>query len=99
MYAYRIGFYGIIDNKIVNESVMLDYLIGADPLEDKSCLDCLLFTRCGGGCPYDRLWKNRQNTKHACCPLHKNFLEELLWAHCKMKEPIIKNKNHDESYF
>ena len=89
--------YGTIDNQIINESLMLEYLIGADPLEDKRCLDCFLFPRCGGGCPYNRLWINHHNTKQSFCPLHKNFLDELLWAHYKTKNLRTQNENNHES--
>lgn len=80
--------YGTIDNKTVNEDVMFEYLLEGDPLEDEKCLNCLLFPRCGGGCPYNRLWNKHFNTEHSYCPLHKDYLDELLWTHYITKKQL-----------
>lgn len=67
---------GNINGKITNEALLLDYLTGADPLEDPKCMECILLPICGGGCPYERL---KKSPDHDICPLLKNNLNDFLW--------------------
>ncbi|MCM1141597.1 MAG: SPASM domain-containing protein, partial [Muribaculum sp.] len=81
--------YGYIDGRISNEELLLEYLVGSDPFDDKNCRECVLLPVCSGGCPYDRI-KNTADGKFQNCPLIKTNLEEFLWIHFKNKLSIIK---------
>ena len=84
---------GNIEGKITNESLLLRYLIGADPLEDSKCQECLLFPVCGGGCPYSRI-QNEYEKKHVnVCPLIKDHLEEFLLTHALTKLSNLRKDN------
>ena len=52
--------YGNINGDINNESVLLDYLVKADYLNNAECNRCIFFTRCDGGCPYERIKRKRR---------------------------------------
>ncbi len=80
--------YGYIDGRITNEEVLLDYLVGADPFDDKNCRECILVPVCSGGCPHDRILNGVDYKQN--CPLLKTNLEEFLWIHYKNKLSIIK---------
>lgn len=77
--------YGSLDNGITNEKILLDYLIGADPFEDKSCIKCKLLPVCNGGCPHARLQAEKKGLKNAVCPPIKNNLKTFLVLHKKKK--------------
>ena len=85
---------GNIDGKITNQSLLLRYLVGADPLEDSKCQGCFLFPVCGGGCPYSRIQQTYEEKDVNVCPLIKDNLEEFLLTHafCKQYESEIENK-------
>lgn len=85
---------GNIDGKITNQSLLLRYLVGADPLEDSKCQGCFLFPVCGGGCPYSRIQQTYEEKDVNVCPLIKDNLEEFLLTHafCKQYESKIENK-------
>ena len=77
--------YGNLDNGITNEKVLLDYLVGADPFNDSSCIKCKLLPVCSGGCPHARLQAEKNGLKHAVCPPIKNNLKSFLILHKKEK--------------
>lgn len=78
---------GNIGGKIENETLLLRYLVGADPFEDSECMDCILLPVCGGGCPLSRIQNKFEGRNVNCCPLIKDNLYEFLLAH-------IENKNN-----
>ncbi|MDE7471060.1 MAG: radical SAM protein [Paramuribaculum sp.] len=65
-----------IYGNVKNEKLLLDYLCGADPLEDPKCNSCILLPVCSGGCPYERL---RGTPEEDLCPLIKWNLDDFLW--------------------
>lgn len=73
--------YGFIDGKIVNETLLLQYLLGADPFEDNRCIKCLLLPVCSGGCPYHRLSNANNKRSSNACPIQKKYLKTLLTLH------------------
>lgn len=78
-----------INGKVTNEALLLDYLTGADPLEDPKCLECILLPICGGGCPYERLRKSHEQDT---CPLLKNNLNDFLWRKYLKQKSCAANK-------
>lgn len=74
--------YGNITNggTITNESVLYNYLIGADQFNDSECLNCVLLPTCAGGCPYTRLLDMKRSKKMAC-PIDRAQIKDYLWAH------------------
>lgn len=77
--------YGFIDGTIVNEALLLQYLLGADPFEDNKCVKCRLLPVCSGGCPYNRIVNLNKNTVQDACPLQKKYLKSLLTLHYDRK--------------
>jgi len=82
---------GNINNKnSFNEDLLTKYLIGADQMSDKECIDCKLLPICNGGCPYIRI-KNMENgmPNSDNCEILRNFEKEFLLSHLEQKN--IKN--------
>ena len=75
-----------------NDKIHLDYLTGADPLENRDCLKCFLLPVCAGGCPYQRLMARNNEDLKKCCILQKDSLQEFLEKHYNIKKlHLIKN--------
>ena len=70
--------YGNINGDINNESVLLDYLVKADYLNNAECNRCIFFTRCDGGCPYERIKKEKEGCNPNDCPMYTRHLEDFL---------------------
>lgn len=79
---------GKIGGKVENETLLLRYLVGADPFEDQKCIECLLLPVCGGGCPLSRIQKKYESKEVDYCPLIKDNLSEFLLAHIAQKSKI-----------
>ena len=77
--------YGYIDGQVVNEALLLQYLMGADPFENKKCINCILLPVCSGGCPHHRLLFQNKATNQDTCPLQKKYLKTLLTLHYETK--------------
>lgn len=77
--------YGFIDGKIVNETLLLQYLMGADPFEDSRCIKCLLLPVCSGGCPYHRLLNTKIKSSQDVCPIQRKYLKTILTLHSNEK--------------
>lgn len=71
-----------IKGKIMNESLLLQYLSGADPFESDECRACILLPVCSGGCVYDRM---KAKCISDICPLLKTNLDEFLWLKSKKR--------------
>jgi len=69
---------GMLDGKNTNESLLLRYLVGADPFDDPKCKECFLLPVCSGGCPYTRLQNMYEGKNFNTCDLIKNNLDEFL---------------------
>lgn len=69
---------GNINGDINNESVLLDYLVKADYLNNAECNRCIFFTRCDGGCPYERIKKEKEGCNPNDCPMYTRHLEDFL---------------------
>jgi uncharacterized protein len=67
--------------EITNPTLAINYLTGADPLEDMDCQNCFYFAICYGGCPYFRLKNKFENTQKDCCAVIKGKLNEFLKTH------------------
>ena len=85
---------GNIEGKITNESLLLRYLVDADPLEDSKCQECLLFPVCGGGCPFSRIQKAYEEKSVNVCPLIKDHFEEFLLTHALCKQYDLQHKTN-----
>ncbi len=72
---------GHIDGTVVNEALMLRYLVGADPFMDSQCQECLLLPVCGGGCPLSRIRNKYEGAHDNVCPLYKENMDELFLTH------------------
>lgn len=83
--AQKDKVYGHISGKILNESLLYEYLTGADPFDDPVCIKCKLLPVCAGGCPYTRLIDKNKGTRNAC-PLIASKIEDYLWEHYKSKK-------------
>lgn len=70
--------YGNIKGDITNESVLLDYMVKADYLNNAECNRCIFFTRCDGGCPYERIKKEKEGINPNDCPMYTTHLEDFL---------------------
>lgn len=83
---------GNIDGQITNESLLLRYLVAADPFEDPKCQTCFLIPVCGGGCPYSRIKNEYEGTNINTCLFMKEHIDEFLKAHIEYKSKI-KSEN------
>lgn len=77
--------YGYLDGKITNEPLLFRYLAASDPFDDQQCRECLLLPVCGGGCPYNRIKRDYEDSKVNVCPLIKDNLKGYLLNHCLIK--------------
>jgi len=78
---------GNIFEKEINEPLLTEYLIGADQLFDKECIDCKLLPICNGGCPYVRINNNKTgSSNNENCVIFKDFEKEFILAHIKTKK-------------
>ena len=82
---------GKIGGKVKNETLLLRYLVGADPFEDPNCLNCLLLPVCGGGCPLSRIQNKYEGKNVNYCPLIKDHLYDFLLVHINKKLEIKSN--------
>lgn len=77
----------IVQGKVVNEDLLLDYLAGQDPLDSEKCQECFLFPVCTGGCPYVRLKAAEDpSLLEDCCILQKGDLQLFLEKHYEFKK-------------
>ncbi len=79
---------GTIDGQITNESLLLRYLVAADPFEDSKCQTCFLLPVCGGGCPYSRIKNEFEGTNINTCLFMKDHMEDFLKVHIEYKNKI-----------
>lgn len=77
--------YGNISGIVTNEAVLLDYLMAGDPFDDKECKACILLPICTGGCPYERIKREKNCGVKNPCMLLKHSLDEFLILHYKSK--------------
>lgn len=80
--------YGYIDGRITNESLLLKYLVSSDPFDDVNCKECLLLPICDGGCPYQRIKREYEDSQLNVCPLVKDNLDSFLYNHYKTKNNV-----------
>lgn len=66
---------------VTNESLLFQYMEGADPLSDKNCINCKTYPICGGGCVHARIMKKYHKAKVNPCAYAKNYLEKFLSAY------------------
>lgn len=83
---------GNIDGKITNETLLLRYLVGADPFEDYRCQECILLPVCGGGCPLSRIQNKFEGKDVNVCPLIKEHLDDFLLVHALHKQSTKEPK-------
>lgn len=78
--------YGYIANGgyVTNESLLYNYLIGADQFNDSKCIECLMLPACAGGCPKKRI-QDTQRKKKMSCPYDVNKITDYIWAHYCVK--------------
>lgn len=81
--------YGYLDKGVTNEILLLRYLIASDPFDDAKCKKCLLLPVCGGGCPYERIKRDYENSNINVCPLIKGNLKSYLMNHCLIKKQSV----------
>lgn len=79
-----------IKGEIINETLLLRYLIGADPFEDSRCQKCILLPVCGGGCPLSRIQNKFEGKDVNVCPLLKEYLNDFLLVHVTHKQTTIR---------
>lgn len=81
---------GNVNTGSINMSKFSRYLVGADYVQDRKCLDCEFITLCGGGCPLVRLRNKEEklNLNH-CCP-EKSHIEKLMEMRYEMT--LLANK-------
>lgn len=74
--------YGYIANGgyVTNESLLYNYLIGADQFNDPKCLECLMLPACTGGCPKKRIQDTIREMKMSC-PYDMDKITDYIWAH------------------
>lgn len=78
---------GNINNKnSFNENLLTKYLIGADQMSDKECIDCKLLPICNGVCPYLRIKNMEMGMPNSDnCEILRNFVKEFLLSHLEQK--------------
>lgn len=76
---------GNINTKEFNSVIATRYLVGADQLEDKKCIECNLFPICDGGCAYQRIENKFNKTEHDLCDLRRGNLHKFLDIHYEIK--------------
>jgi len=79
---------GNIENYSLSNSLMVKYLMEADPLSSNECKECFYFPICNGGCPYTRIY--RSGDTKSVCQLMKEHLQEFLMEHYKIKNKFPK---------
>lgn len=84
---------GNIDGKITNETLLLRYLVAADPFEDPKCQECFLLPVCGGGCPYSRIQNEYEGTNINTCLYIKDHLKDFLVTYAEYKNYLSSNLN------
>lgn len=72
---------------ITNESLLLQYLEGADPLSDNKCIKCKTYPICGGGCVHARIMKKYHNAKVNTCAYTKDYIEKFLSVYYESQQP------------
>lgn len=72
---------------ITNETLLLQYLEGADPLSDNKCVKCKTYPICGGGCVHARIMKKYYNAKVNTCAYSKDYLENFLSVYYESQQP------------
>ena len=77
----------ILDNSL-NENLLVKYLSGADPLENKDCKTCFHLALCGGGCTYYRLENEFYDGNFDLCYDAKDRLSEYLELHAEIKDKV-----------
>lgn len=77
---------GKIDNVELSNSLNIRYIIDNDPLESKECKLCSYFPICNGGCPYDRIYKTKEEKYF--CKYKDSFFDDFVKTHIK----ILKEK-------
>ncbi len=77
---------GYLNGKIINEKLLIRYLNGADPFDDKNCQKCILLPICGGGCPYIRLKREYEDVNVESCSLFKKNMTNFLLTHYNIKK-------------
>jgi len=73
---------------ITNESLLLQYLEGADPLSDNNCIKCKTYPICGGGCVHARIMKKYYNAKVNTCAYSKDFIEKFISVYYESQRPV-----------
>lgn len=68
----------IMDLQNLSIGLLAEYMVGADPFEDPSCVKCKIFPTCGGGCPHARVMNKYHGVNNNTCHFSKGHLEEFL---------------------
>lgn len=77
--------YGYINGRMTHESVLYEYLVKADHLNDPKCNDCKFFPVCDGGCPYQRIKNENLGCAPNSCSLFKEHVEDFLMLRYNLK--------------
>jgi len=75
----------ISDDKILNENILFNYLVGPTMFEDEKCKSCEIFPICWGGCQWTRIENSISNRHFDLCTMRKNNMDKLLELHYEMK--------------
>jgi len=78
-----IGYLG--ENKILNENVLYEYLVGYSMFDDPQCKVCEIFPICDGGCQFKRIQNCKNQNQHNLCNVRKDNLDKFLEMHYTMK--------------
>ena len=83
----------LIDGRMTNEAVLYEYMVEADYLNDPQCNDCIFFTTCDGGCPYDRIQNKKAGRSQGTCSLFKEHTEDFLMLRYDYRKRQDNHKN------
>jgi uncharacterized protein len=67
--------------KLNNQHILAQYLVGPSMFEDQKCIACELFPVCDGGCQWMRLKNINEATNFNLCSNKKNYLTKFLELH------------------
>jgi uncharacterized protein len=76
------------NQELVNTTLMMRYLTGADVFDRKECQECLFLPVCGGGCPHLALKKIMGQNTINLCHVAKDNLKDFLEIYYEIKNNI-----------
>lgn len=77
--------FNVNKQNIINDSLLIKYLTGLDPLTDNNCISCGFLPICEGGCPQQRIDEEYYIDKSNYCTEIKEHLKEYIEAHITYK--------------